>query len=239
MSEPSLQLLITEMPRTYAGFAPLGLVLTIMLGAGVADRSGLLTALVRASLSAVPDRALIPAVMLTGMLSTHAADGGGVVFVPLAGLIFAAAGRHPILGLAVGLAGWGVGLSGNLLPGNYDVLILGITETGARLIEPGWTMNPLGNWWFGLGIAALFTALGWIVTARIVAPRLGAWLEAGRAASEWQGTQLTTAERRGLRDWLRWVSSHCSQGWRSGRTSRRCTMRQRRRASASRRCFAV
>ena len=69
LSEPSLQLLIIEMPRTYAAFAPLGLVLTIMLGAAVADRSGLLTALVRASLSAVPDRTLIPAVMLTGMLT--------------------------------------------------------------------------------------------------------------------------------------------------------------------------
>ena len=199
LSEQSLQLLITETPRTYAGFAPLGLVLTIMLGAGVADRSGLLTALVRASLSAVPNRALIPAVMLTGMLSMHANDAGFVVFVPLAGLIFAAAGRHPILGLVVGFAGCGVGLSGNLLPGQYDVLILGITETGARLIQPDWTMNPTGNWWFGVGIAVVFTCLGWIVTARIVAPRLGAWHGDGRAASEWQGAQLTTAERRGLR----------------------------------------
>ena len=51
LSEQSVQLLITEIPRTYAGFAPLGLVLTIMLGAGVADRSGLFAALVRASLA--------------------------------------------------------------------------------------------------------------------------------------------------------------------------------------------
>src|SRR5688572_32945719 len=45
LSEQSLQLLITETPRTYAAFAPLGLVLTIMLGVGVADRSGLFPAL--------------------------------------------------------------------------------------------------------------------------------------------------------------------------------------------------
>ena len=199
LSEQSLQLLITEIPRTYAGFAPLGLVLTIMLGAGVADRSGLFAALVRASLSAVPERVLVPAVLLTGMLTCHAADAGYVVFVPLAGLIFAGAGRHPVLGLVVGFAGVGVGLSGNLLPGQPDVLILSITETGARLIEPGWTMNPLGNWWFGIGIAVLFTGLGWIVTERIVAPRLGAWRGDGPAASERLAAQLTTAERYGLR----------------------------------------
>ena len=107
LSEQSLQLLITEIPRTYAAFAPLGLVLTVMLGAGVADRSGLFAALVRASLSAVHGRALVPAVMLTGMLTCHAVDAGYVVFVPLAGLIFASAGRHPILGLTVGFAGCG------------------------------------------------------------------------------------------------------------------------------------
>jgi aminobenzoyl-glutamate transport protein len=199
LSEDSLQLLITEIPRTYTAFAPLGLVLTIMLGAGVADRSGLFAALVRASLSAVPRRVLVPAVMLAGMLTCHAVDAGYVVFVPLAGLIFVSAGRHPVLGVVVGFAGVCVGLAGNLLPGQYDVLILGITETGARLIEPGWVMNPLGNWWFGVGIAVLFTGLGWIVTERVVSPRLGAWHGEAPAASERQEAQLTTAERRGLR----------------------------------------
>jgi aminobenzoyl-glutamate transport protein len=197
--EESLQLIITDIPRTYAAFAPLGLVLTIMLGAGVADRSGLFAALVRASLSAVPRRVLVPAVMLVGMLTCHAGDAGYVVFVPLAGLIFAGAGRHPVLGVVVGFAGVAVGLSGNLLPGQPDALILSITETGARMLESGWTMNPLGNWWFGIGIAVLFTGLGWIVTERIIAPRLGAWRGDGPAASEQLAAQLTTPERHGLR----------------------------------------
>ena len=60
-------------------------------------------------------------------------------------------------------------------------------------------MNPLGNWWFSVGIAVLFTGLGWIVTERIVAPRLGVWHGDSPAANERQAAQLTTAERRGLR----------------------------------------
>ena len=207
MSEQSLQLIIAETPRTYTGFAPLGLVLTIMLGAGVADRSGLFAALMRAALSAVPRRALVPATMLMGMLTCHAVDAGYVVFVPLAGLIFAAAGRHPVLGIAVGFAGVCVGLAGNLLPGQYDVLILGITETGARLIEPGWTMNPVGNWWFTIAIAVVFTALGWVVIERIVAPRLGPWHGDGSEMSERQSAQLTAVERRGL-----WVAGLAALG---------------------------
>ena len=117
LSEQSLQLIITETPRTYTGFAPLGLVLTIMLGAGVADGSGLFAALMRAALRGVPERILVPATMLLGMLTCHASDAGYVVFVPLAGVAFAAAGRHPVLGITVGFAGVCVGLAGNLVPG--------------------------------------------------------------------------------------------------------------------------
>jgi len=199
LSEQSLQLIIAETPRTYTAFAPLGLVLTIMLGAGVAEGSGLFAALMRAMLRGVPDRTLVPATMLLGMLTCHASDAGYVVFVPLAGLAFAAAGRHPVLGITVGFAGVCVGLAGNLLPGSYDVLILGITETGARLIEPGWTMNPVGNWWFSIAIAVIFTAVGWFVVERIISPRLGAWQDDGSDVSERLAAQLTTMERAGLR----------------------------------------
>ena len=170
-----------------------------MLGAGVAEGSGLFAALMRAMLRGVPDRTLVPATMLLGMLTCHASDAGYVVFVPLAGLAFAAAGRHPVLGITVGFAGVCVGLAGNLLPGSYDVLILGITETGARLIEPGWTMNPVGNWWFSIAIAVIFTAVGWFVVERIISPRLGAWQDDGSDVSERLAAQLTTMERAGLR----------------------------------------
>lgn len=197
LTSDNVRRLLTEAPRTYTAFPPLGTVLTIMLGAGVADRSGLFAALLRASLRRAPGALLIPVVFLIGLLATHAGDAGVVVFTPLAGLTFAAAGRHPVLGLIVGFSGGAVGLSGNLLPGQYDVLILGITETGARLIDPAWTMNPLGNWWFSLGIAAVFTALAWGVVTLIVTPRLGVWT-GDLEQAELAAADLSPTERRGL-----------------------------------------
>ena len=201
LSEANLRRLFMEMPRTFTNFPPLGMVLTIMLGASVASGSGFLPALLRASLGGVRGKLLVPVVFVVGMLSCHAVDAGSVVYVPLAGLTFAAAGRHPILGLVTAFCGVGVGLAGNLLPGQYDVLILGITETGARLIDPHWTMNPLGNWWFSIGIAVVFTSLAWIVLERVAAPRLGAWRpEAGAddLTADIAASHLTSAERQGL-----------------------------------------
>jgi aminobenzoyl-glutamate transport protein len=198
LTEENLQKLFVEMPKTYTGFTPLGLALTIMIGAGVADRAGLFSALLRAGLSGVPKSLLTPTVMVLGMMTTHAVDAGYLVYIPLAGVIFAAAGRHPVMGIAVGFAGTGVGLSGNLFPGQYDVLILGITETGAKILVPDWTMNPIGNWWFSLAAAFLFTTLAWIVTERITAPRLGEW-NADGAKAELAAAALKPEERRGLR----------------------------------------
>ena len=197
LSEANVQKLFVEMPRTYTGFAPLGFALTIMLGAAVAEKSGLLTALMRASLGGAPKNILVPMVFVLGMLATHANDAAYMVYVPLAGIVFAAAGRHPVLGLIAGWSGAAVGLSGNLFPGQYDVLLLGITETGARLLDPEWTMNPLGNWYFSIGIAVVFTAVGWWVLERVIAPRLGEWKGEG-AEAELAGMKLTSVEKRGL-----------------------------------------
>jgi aminobenzoyl-glutamate transport protein len=197
LSEESVRLMLTEMPRTYTGFAPLGLVLVLMLGAGVADQSGLLSALLRRAMRRVSDRLLIPAVLLTGMLTTQAVDAGYLVYVPLAGLVFANAGRNPVLGIVLAFVGCGTGLAGNVLPGQYDVLILGITQTGARLLVPDWEMNPLGNWWFIVAVAITFIGLGWVLAIRVVAPRLGDWPLADRDPAS--VGELSEAQSRGLR----------------------------------------
>lgn len=200
-SEENIARLVTEMPRTLTGFAPLGLVLTLILGAAVAERSGLFSALIRASLRRAPRAILTPIVAVIGMVSHHASDAAYVVFIPLAAILYASVGRHPLAGLAAAFAGVSGGFAGNLTPGQMDVLLFGFTQEAARIIDPAWTMNPLGNWWFILAIVAVFTPIIWYITDRVVEPRLGVWgtepddeLKAELARAE-----VTPDERRGLR----------------------------------------
>jgi aminobenzoyl-glutamate transport protein len=167
--------LLTEMPRTMSGFAPLGLILVIMLGAAVAERSGLFSALIRASLRNAPRAILTPIVALIGMVSHHASDAAYVVFVPLAALIYASVGRHPLVGLAAAFAAVSGGYAGNVTPGQIDVLLFGFTQEAARIVEPGWLMNPAGNWWFILSIVILYTPVIWFITDKVIEPRLGPW----------------------------------------------------------------
>jgi aminobenzoyl-glutamate transport protein len=193
--------LFTEMPRTYASFAPLGIILTIMMGAAVAERSGLFFALIRGSLRNTPRRYMTPIIAVVGMVSHHAADAAYVVLIPMAAVLFASVGRHPLAGIAAALAAVSGGYAGNIMPGQLDVLLFGFTQEAARIVEPGWTMNPLGNWYFILAIVVFFTPIIWFVTDRIVEPRLGAWNEPidDELRADLGKGELNSDERRGLR----------------------------------------
>jgi aminobenzoyl-glutamate transport protein len=175
LSEKNIARFFVDMPATLTNFPPLGLVLVVMLGAAVAERSGLFSALMRAAVGGVPNYALTPMIFIIGLLSHHASDAAYVVLIPLSALVYAEAGRHPLAGVAISYAGISGAFAGNIIPGQFDILILGITASAAKLVDPTYIINPLGNWWFTLSIGILFTPLAWFITDRIVEPRLGVW----------------------------------------------------------------
>lgn len=201
-SRDNIQRLLTSMPDTLTGFTPLGLTLVIMLGAGVAERSGLFSAALRAGLRNAPKAAMTPIVMLLALVATHSSDAAYVVLIPLSGVIYASVGRHPIAGIAAAFAGVSGGFSANFMPGPIDALILGVTEPAVHIIDPTWTVNVAGNWYFILGMALVFFPIGWFVTDKIIEPRLGTYVPTGDTplSSQKGDSELTAQERQGL--WL-------------------------------------
>ena len=203
LSAANIQRLWVEMPQTFTHFHPLGYVLVVMLGAGVAERSGLFASAIRAALKNAPTHLLTPFVALIAMLSNHAADAGYVVVIPLAAIVFASAGRNPLLGIAVAFAGVSGGFSANIAPGQLDALLFGITEAAYQSsgIDAGWTMNIAGNWWFIIVLLVLYLPVIWFVTDKIIEPRLGVWTPANEADLESysRDAPLTEQQRKGLR----------------------------------------
>ena len=182
LSADNIRRLLVEMPRTFTGFHPLGYVLVVMLGAGVAERSGLLGTAMSAAVSNVPKLLLTPAVALVGMLGNLAADAAYVVLIPLAGVIFHAAGRHPVAGIAAAFAGVSCGFSANLLPGQLDALLFGITEAAAETILPAWDANIAGNAYFIIAMTLVFLPIIWYITDRVIEPRMGSYGGSGLQA---------------------------------------------------------
>lgn len=203
LSADNLQRLWVEMPTTFTHFHPLGYVLVVMLGAGVAERSGLFATAMRAGVRSAPLALLTPMVALVAMIGNLAADAAYVVLIPLAAVIYAAAGRHPIAGIAASFAGVSGGFSANLLPGQLDALLFGITQEAAETVEPMWQANIAGNWYFIAMMTVVFLPVIWYVTDRIVEPRLGRYVpgngtEAVVDADDDPNAPLSPGQRKGL-----------------------------------------
>jgi aminobenzoyl-glutamate transport protein len=204
LSVAGLHRILTGLVTNFTSFAPLGTVLVAMIGIGVAEVSGLIGAVMRLLVLKSPRMLLTPVVVFCGVMSNAASEVGYVLLVPLAALIFKAAGRHPVLGLAAAFAGVSGGYSANLVLGTIDPLLAGLSQEAARIIDPAYVVSPAANYYFMAVSTFLITALGWWVTERLVAPRLDALPAAdGDAANDGAAEDavrpLSPAERRGLR----------------------------------------
>jgi len=195
VSAEGLHRILGQMITNFTGFAPLGTVLVALLGIGIAEGLGLISTGLRLIVLKSPARLLTMVIVFAGVLSNTASEVGYVLLVPLAAIIFLAAGRHPLAGLAAAFAGVSGGYSANLLLGTIDPLLAGLSQEAARIIEPEYEVNPMCNYYFMFVSTFLITALGTWVTERIVEPRLG----------KYEGTEkpeeiksLSASEKRGL-----------------------------------------
>lgn len=163
---------LATMVSTFTSFAPLGIVLVAMLGVGVAENSGWIDAGLKKLLNVTPKMLLTPMLILISIVSHTAADSGYILVIPFGGVIFYAAGRHPLTGIAAAFAGGSGGFSANFIPSAIDPLIMSFTLEAARILDPEIVLNPLNNIYF-TGISSILIVLvGWFVTDKIVEPRL-------------------------------------------------------------------
>lgn len=175
LSRDGIVYMLENAVSNFVNFAPLGMVLVGMLGIGVAEGSGYISALLKKTVAITPAKLVTPMVVFLGVMSNIASDAGYVVLVPLGALIFMSFGRHPLAGLAAGFAGVSGGFSANLIMGTIDPMLGGISTEAARMIDPTYTVQPTANIFFMMASTFLIMFLGWFITDKIVEPRLGSY----------------------------------------------------------------
>ncbi|RNF39770.1 AbgT family transporter [Planococcus salinus] len=168
-------MILTNLITNFTSFPPLGLVLVVMLGVGVAESSGLITTFMKTTILAAPKKIILPTIVLVAMLGNAAADAAMVVLPPIVAMIFIALGRHPIAGLAAAYASVAGGFSANLILSMLDPLVAGFTQVGANIIDPGYVANPAMNYYFLAISCIVLVPVAVLVTTKIVEPRLGVY----------------------------------------------------------------
>ncbi|RKD21930.1 aminobenzoyl-glutamate transport protein [Caminicella sporogenes DSM 14501] len=173
LSKEGIQKMLMNAVSNFAKFPPLGLVLTCILGVGLAEKTGLFSALLRKTLVNVKGSKVIVIVIFTSIMANAAGDTGFIVMPPLAAMLFAAVGMNPIVGMMAAYAAVAGGFSANLFVNSLDVLVVGFTQSAVELLDPNFQVNPACNWYFLMVSTFFLTFAATWVTVKIVAPRMG------------------------------------------------------------------
>ncbi len=172
LTRDGLYWLISNLVKNFTSFAPLGIVLVGMLGIGVAERTGLIAAVMKLVTIFVPGWALTPVFVFVGVNSSLAIDAGYVVLPPLAMAVYRSVGRSPLAGLAAVFAGVAAGFDANIFITGLDPLLASFTQPGAQTIDPDYHVAATCNWWFAIVSTFVITLVGWAVTSWFVERRL-------------------------------------------------------------------
>ena len=207
LTADGVRYLFTSFVPNFMGFTAMGIILIVMIGVGVAERSGLIAALIRRLVDASSPAALTYIIVFLGIISSIASDAGYLVLIPLGAVAFKSVGRHPLAGMAAAFAGVAGGFGVNLLITPTDAVLTEITNESIALVDPSQSIDLTANFWFGIGSTVLLTILLGITTSRIVERRLGAYnpsvapdADSPQIQSADEAPQIDEeAERRGLR----------------------------------------
>lgn len=162
------------------GGGVLGTILIVMLGVGIAEESGLLTALIKKIGLKVSDKFLPVALVFLGIMSSIASDAGYLILIPLAGLLYAGLKKNPLIGMAAAFAGVSAGFSANLFPSTPSDVIIGknaqlfAESQGVPFTNAaGEALNgPTMHYFFIAASTILLTLVGAFVTVKFIKPRL-------------------------------------------------------------------
>ncbi len=189
------------------GGGVLGVILVVMLAIGVAEHSGLLTALIKRIGLKIPQAWLPLLLVFLGISSSIATDAGYLILIPLAGLLYAGLGKNPLIGMAAAFAGVSARFSANLIPGTPVDVIIGMnarvfaeaqnvpfTAADGRVLQPA-TMH----YYFIATSTFVLALVGAWVTTRFIQPKLARQSFVLPEGIDFSEFQVTDADTKGLR----------------------------------------
>ena len=173
LSLDGLRYVFSSFVNNFAGFAVVAVTFVAMAGVGVAEKAGLMAALIRKLVSAAPAALIGFFIIFVGVLSSVASDAGYLILIPLAATAFLSLGRHPLAGLAAAYAGVGAIFAFNLLITPVDSMLTEITNEAIG--SGGEDLTVTANYYFSAALAILLAIVAVVVTQRVVEPRLGTY----------------------------------------------------------------
>ncbi len=199
LSKDGLSMILNDAIKNFSEFPALGLVLAVMLGIGVAEKTGYFDKLMIQVVHKAPKNFIVPVIIIIGIIGNAAGDAAPIVLPPLAAMVFIKLGYHPIAGLAMAYASALGGFSANVMIGMSDALLYAFTKPATSIVSDSVHVNVAMNWYFiAASVLVLLPSVYW-VTMRFVIPRLGKYDDSNSAIqADDSNSKLTPQENRAV-----------------------------------------
>ena len=184
---------LDSMVKNFTGFAPLGLVLTMTLGIGMAEDVGFMSSLMKKTMLGAPVKVVTFVIAIIGICGNLASDAAIIIIPPLAAMIFLSLGRNPIAGIALGYAATTGGFSANLLVAGTDALLAGITNESSKIVN-GPEIPIAANYYVMVISTFILAAICTYITDKVIEPRLGKY----QGTKQMENQELSAEENAGL-----------------------------------------
>ncbi|MFE2031099.1 AbgT family transporter [Streptomyces hygroscopicus] len=155
----------------FAGFAPLSVVVVVLLGVSVTEKSGLLTALLRVTIGRLPVRWLTFSIAFSSMIAHVMSDSAYIVMIPLGALAFRTVGRSPVLGLMVAYASTAIGFNASPLVTPADAVRSSLAAEAAHTVDPHYVITPVATYFFTAVSSVFLAAVIALTVDRVLARR--------------------------------------------------------------------
>jgi aminobenzoyl-glutamate transport protein len=196
LTADGIRFMLTSMVRNFSNFGPVAIILVVMVGVGLAEQAGLMTALIKKIVRVTPHKAVTWILVTLGVVSSIASDAGYLVLIPLGAAAFLSLGRHPLAGLAAAFAGVAGVFGVNVVIVPIDGILTEITNDAIHLLNPAYSIALTANFYFAVVSSLVLIVVCTLVTERVVEPRLG---EYGGEAPADGSEDVSPEEARGLR----------------------------------------
>ncbi|MGD9632475.1 MAG: AbgT family transporter [Pirellulales bacterium] len=195
LSADGIRFIFTSVVPNFVKFGPVGIILVAMIGIGLAERAGLIQAVIRKIVEVAPRGAITAIIVTLGVVSSIASDAGYLVLIPLGASAFYSLRRHPLAGLAAAFAGVAAAFGANFLVKPIDGILAEMTNDAIHTVDPSLSIEMTSNFYFGVASSVLLIIICTLLSDWIVEPRLGEYEGESPIA---ESGSLTSAESRGL-----------------------------------------
>ena len=181
----------------FVSFTPLSMLLIVLIGIGIMDKSGLLDTIFFVLTKRLPKNVVTFFFVLVCVISSIVGDLCFIALIPLGALLFKYGKRNPELGIIVSFASLSLGYGMNLFMSSVESSLIDYTELAARVVTNGYSIGNFSYIFIMIIAIALGSGLITYVTEKIIAPKLGKY-EVEEEEIVTDKDKLTRKEVRGL-----------------------------------------